>query len=1261
MDNAPCPRAAGMRGIAWFVVLLAAGGVLGGAACNDHDAGGSHHATADVVAATDPAAPLAGPLTADDAQRLVELKDTSIGHLENGVVGASRDDSIDAAVDGFARLVDLLPRERLPLQNLAIARLLLLNNPRSGPGSAAQAREAAQRLLDFDPQSATAHWIAANVELVPNYRDPAGVSDEARGKAIVLLRRATQLEPDNAVVWYALYEGMFWRQDTKPSDEAKTALGRAYAANPRNIWLLTAWLEVQAKCEDPAVVDTLVAARQILTPIAADAAKRFKADINQFVSQAIEATHRGDWATVQSTTRKILVVARPYEIAKGDAARIVVHPLEYVLREFSREFHDAHPRPEPRWNADTRVTMAMAEDSLPVLAGVEDLRVMDVDLDGLPDLLVLQPGRLVLLTQSQTGERWTETASLVVPAGMRGILAADLDRDFRKIRRTRVHEGDAEAELAASNDTAADPSACHFADPDIVLFGDAGAMVVRNDTRAGAGGPSLVAVANAEMQKLTGVSAGVLVDVEHDSDLDIVLSSQQGITIWGALGKLEYGDISSRSQLPPVDVPVTTMVAVDWDRDADIDIVVAEPTGKAVGLLENLRHTEFCWTPFDAAFQNLSNPSCVALVEADGNVSWDLLSAGGNGVQLLLTATPRSGVVNHVRTERADPQARSGILAWDFDNDGYRDAAAWGTSGLAVYRGAPKGQLVPANIQVDGLAGPIRIVRSADIDRDGDQDLLVATADRLFALVNQGGTGNNWVSLYPVGLSDNRNRCNHHAIGSLAELRSGGWYQAQVVDAPTVHFGLGTDELAEQVRVVWTSGLSQNLVNARGNTAICEPMILKSSCPYVYTMAGDAFHFFSDCLWAAPLGLQTADGGIAPSRSWEYLRIGGERLTPSDGSYWIQLTEELWEAAYFDKVQLLAVDHPADVEIYSNEKVGPADIADFKIHTVRHRRFPRAATDQRGTDLRPKLQRCDGDFAKPFEQRIRQGLTPEHYIELDLGELHNPRQVTLFLTGWIYPTDSSLNVAFHQDPEVDGPRMPSVWVPDVDGQWKETIAHMGYPGGKTKTIAVDLSNAFLASDYRVRIKTTAEIYWDEVFFTVDEPPADLHQVSLPLQSADLFYRGFSGPLPVQENAPRMVDHAVVTRASAWPPMAGRFTRYGPVHELLQEEDDQLAVLGAGDAMTLRFAVPDAPVPHGWKRDFILHSVGWDKDGDPNTMLGQNSEPLPFGAMRSYPFGPDESPPDSAAYREYLWRYQTRQQNPQAFWRHLVLPPEPVGP
>ena len=1095
------------------------------------------------------------------------------------------------------------------------------------------------------------------MEMHPDAANPAGVSDESRQQAVALLQRATELEPDNAVFWFALSRAATKPGDAAPSELAVTALGKAYAANPRNIYLLTEWLLMQAKAKDPTIEQTLTAAQTVVAPLVA-AIKRPGVDIGKFLTEATAATRSGDWLTVEKKVRVVQNVVRPEEIAKSDMTRVDVHPLEFMLYDFSSEFAAQNVLPVPVWTAKTPVRMTIADGGLPPLADVKDLWAVDADLNGLPDVIVLQPGKLTIFGQVKLGEPWSEIAALDVPAGMQRILAADLDRDRRKAPSAPAPSAEAGASDAQFDRVLSETATCHDADPDIIVYGESGVLVIRNDTEAEAGQPKLVVMPNEGLRQLTGVTAGLLVDVDHDADLDLVISAQQGLSIWEAGAKLQYSDISSHSVLPPADVAVTTMVAVDWDRDVDIDVVMAEPTGRVVGLLENQRHAEFRWVPFAADYQTLGKPLALALVEADGNVSWDLVSAGERGVQVTFTATPRSGIVNFVRTEQVGEQAQSGALVWDFDNDGFRDVAAWGSTGLNTFRGGPQGKFQAAEIVEGPLAPPIRTARCADLDRDGDQDLVVATPQRVELLINQGGTSNNWLTLYPMGQEDNKGRCNHDAIGSLVELRAGGWYQAQVVETPTIHFGLGDRKVAEQVRIVWTNGVPQDLVQLGGNVAVCERMLLKGSCPYIYTLADGQFSFFTDCLWAAPLGLQTSEGGVAPTRAWEYLRIPGDRLTPHEGSYWIQMTEELWEAGYFDKVQLIVVDHPADVEIYTNEKVGPPDLAEFKIHTVRERRFPLSASDQRGTDLRESLRSCDGRFVKAFEQRVRQGLTPEHYLELDLGDLGSPPQVTLFLTGWILPTDTSLNIAFLQDPETDGPRMPSVWVPDQDGQWKETVAFMGFPGGKTKTIAVDLTHAFLAQDYRVRIKTTAEIYWDEVFYTVNEPAVEIRQLPLELVSAELAYRGFSRLLPIAENSPQMYDAAVVSPSPMWPPMRGRFTQYGSVRELLAEGDDMMAVLGAGDAITLRFALPDAPVPAGWQRDFILHSIGWDKDADLNTIYGQTVEPLPFRGMRSYPFGPDEAGPASAEYREYLRHFQTREQDPHLFWRQLKLPGAP---
>ena len=116
-------------------------------------------------------------------------------------------------------------------------------------------------------------------------------------------------------------------------------------------------------------------------------------------------------------------------------------------------------------------------------------------------------------------------------------------------------------------------------------------------------------------------------------------------------------------------------------------------------------------------------------------------------------------------------------------------------------------------------------------------------------------------------------------------------------------------------------------------------------------------------------------------------------------------------------------------------------------------------------------------------------------------------------------------------------------------------------------------------------------------------------------------------------------------------MDGRFTRLGDVGSLVQDADDLLVVMGAGDEMTLRFkALP--PPPRGWKRDFILHSVGWDKDADLNTIYGQTVEPLPFRGMSGYPDLNGKTFPDTPRHREYLRTYQTRTQHRRPFWNFI---------
>ena len=65
------------------------------------------------------------------------------------------------------------------------------------------------------------------------------------------------------------------------------------------------------------------------------------------------------------------------------------------------------------------------------------------------------------------------------------------------------------------------------------------------------------------------------------------------------------------------------------------------------------------------------------------------------------------------------------------------------------------------------------------------------------------------------------------------------------------------------------------------------------------------------------------------------------------------------------------------------------------------------------------------------------------------------------------------------------------------------------------------------------------------------------------------------------------------------------------------------------------------MPEGWKRDFLIRSTGWVKDGDLNTAFGNTVGPLPFHGMLSYPPSAEDKYPDTRELKEYNRKYNTR--------------------
>jgi hypothetical protein len=145
-----------------------------------------------------------------------------------------------------------------------------------------------------------------------------------------------------------------------------------------------------------------------------------------------------------------------------------------------------------------------------------------------------------------------------------------------------------------------------------------------------------------------------------------------------------------------------------------------------------------------------------------------------------------------------------------------------------------------------------------------------------------------------------------------------------------------------------------------------------------------------------------------------------------------------------------------------------------------------------------------------------------------------------------------------------------------------------------------------------------------------------------MDSAALRFRGFSKPtIDPERREPETFDYDRATAATNWNPTPGLYTRYGDVHDLLQQPDDRMAIMGSGDEIVLRFRALAEPPPAGWVRDFLLLVDGWAKDADANTAFSQTVEPLPFHAMSAYPYRRSEQYPTDRRHRDYLREYQTR--------------------
>src|SRR6184192_3485531 len=789
-----------------------------------------------------------------------------------------------------------------------------------------------------------------------------------------------------------------------------------------------------------------------------------------------------------------------------------------------------------------------------------------------------------------------------------------------------------------------------------------------------------------DVTEATGIKSGhsnlglTFVDYDHDGDLDLYLTNvlhdedsrmiegdeTQSTAMWRNNADGTFTNVTAQLGLDSR-IDGVAAIGTDYNNDRAVDLIV----GQAIfppKIYENPREGKFLqlelW-PKDAGI-------AVGLAVSDFNHDgWmDLALTQLQGLLFPAVTLWRN---NHGKSFESVPLPPTkwsrayGLAAFDYDNDGWVDLVAVGETKdhkgeVRLFRNlGPDGfKDVTADVGLDKiqLKDP-RAIITGGFDNDGATDLLITQNHGPAVLLkNQGGNKNNWLRLNLKGLADNKS-----AIETKVEVFSDGIRQKFEIygsngylgqNSPYLTVGLGQAKQADVVRMLWPSGVLQDEIEVAGNKehSFLEMDRRGSSCPTLFAWDGEKYQLVADMLGDGVVGHWVGPGQRNIPRPTEYVKIDRNMLHEKDDSHFSQnrgevghpvfslrFMEPLEEVVYLDKVGLLAVDHPADFDVFPNEYFASnPPFPEFKLVFSRDARPPAGAWDEHGHDVLPDIlgHRYFGDF----ELTTFKGFAKPHSLELDLSEPYDGGPLWLLLHGEIeYFTATGMYAA--DQAGIQG-IAPYVEVLGPDGRWKKVIDDLGFPAGGARTMIADLSGKLRVGTKRIRITTNLQIYWDNILISRTPQNQKARLTSVPLTRADLRFHGF--PLKTEGDPPGNVKYVYeeASATGAYTRPVGAYTRYGDVRPLLSSFDDRFVVFGSGDEVALDFDPSRLPpLPKGWVRDYFFVANGYEKDMDFYAAQGDVVEPLPFRGMGTYPYGAGKSFPLDEPHLNDLLNYNTR--------------------
>ncbi len=252
---------------------------------------------------------------------------------------------------------------------------------------------------------------------------------------------------------------------------------------------------------------------------------------------------------------------------------------------------------------------------------------------------------------------------------------------------------------------------------------------------------------------------------------------------------------------------------IDYNGDGLLDLYLVRSTANK--LYRNEGNGEFSDQSITSGIADSGNGYGAAWGDYDGDGHLDLYISN-EGANRLYHNDGDGGFTDVTTAPLDDSGSSRGILWSDFDADGALDLYLVNNgSANKLFRNQGGGLFTDNTHPLLGDGGNGNAAASADFDGDGALDIYVAnshSADRLLRNETEGG---HWLKVDLEGTASNR-----LGIGARLTAVAGGLSQTRQLggdagymsrNAPTIHFGFGSATMVETLRILWPSGVLQEL------------------------------------------------------------------------------------------------------------------------------------------------------------------------------------------------------------------------------------------------------------------------------------------------------------------------------------------------------------------------------------------------------------------------------------------------------------------